>query len=148
MEPTDGDEQRVISSIYVSLICGPDSSSPSYESQSYQNDMDKAQRLLREEKWNKAIAAYREIIRKAPKKGEPRFSLARIYQKMGHFGLALSEYQKIVDLKNELGRNHVYVLESERSIKELKENYLIRHQSIMKRIKPCDKGPISSGGRK
>jgi tetratricopeptide (TPR) repeat protein len=81
--------------------------------------MNKATRLVREGRWNEAIPAFCEIIQKAPKKGEPRFNLARIYQKVGHFGLALSEYKKIVNLKDELGRNHAFVVESERAIGEL-----------------------------
>jgi hypothetical protein len=38
----------------------------------------------------------------------------------GHLGLALNEYKKIVDLKDQFGATHPFVLESERAVKELK----------------------------
>ncbi len=81
--------------------------------------MDKATRLVREGKLNEAIVAYRQITQKAPKMCEPRFNLARLYEKVGHFGLALSEYRKIANLKDELGTSHALVIESERAIQTL-----------------------------
>jgi tetratricopeptide (TPR) repeat protein len=110
-----------MSSGSTSLIFGPYHSDVSYEHQSYQDDMDKGQRLVREEKWDKAIATYREIVQKAPAKCEPRFHLARIYQRLGHLGLALNEYEKIVNRKDLFGPSHAYVLESETAINELKK---------------------------
>jgi hypothetical protein len=83
--------------------------------------MDKAKRLVREGKWDKAAMAYRAIVQKAPEKPEPRFYLAQNYQRAGYLGLALSEYRKITGLKEELGPNHALVSESERSIGELKK---------------------------
>lgn len=75
--------------------------------------------MVREEKWNEAIVAYREIIQKSPKMCQPRFNLARIYQKEGHFGLALVQYKRILDSKDDLGPNHALIIESERAIQEL-----------------------------
>jgi hypothetical protein len=43
------------------------------------------------------------------------------YQRAGYLGLAISEYGKIVVLKDELGPNHPFVLESERAFEELKK---------------------------
>jgi len=108
-----------VSSAGISLIYGFNSPDLSYGHRYYAEDMGKAQKLVREEKWNEAIVAYREIIQKDPKMCEPRFNLARIYQKMGHLGLALSEYKRIVNLKDELGPNNALVIESERAIEEL-----------------------------
>lgn len=119
-----------IATTFVSLIYGLDYSDTSYENQFYQDDMDKAKRLVRKEKWDKAIAAYREIIGKTPKKCEPRFNLAKVYQMVGQLGLAMSEYHKIKDLKDELGPNHVFVLESERAIEELKERLSIKMAKV------------------
>ena len=110
---------NLVSSGGISLIYGFSSPDLSYENRSYQDDMDKATRLVREGRWNETMAVYRDITQKAPQKAEPRFSLARIYQKMGHLGLALSEYKKIANLKDELGPNHPFVVESERAIEEL-----------------------------
>jgi tetratricopeptide (TPR) repeat protein len=83
--------------------------------------MDRAKRLVREERWNEAITACREIIQRAPKMYEARFNLARVYQMAGHLGLALHEYNKLRNLRDEIGPNHVFVLESERAIEELRE---------------------------
>ncbi len=102
------------------LIYGTDYSDPSYENRFYQDDMDKANRLVREGKLNEAIWAYREIIRKAPKMCEARFNLARVCQIAGQLGLALHEYDKLRNLKDEVGPNHVFVLESERAIEGLR----------------------------
>ena len=110
-----------VSTAGISLIYGTDYSDPSYENRFYQDDMDKATRLVREKRWNEAISAYREIIEKAPKMSEARFNLARVYQMAGQLGLALHEYDKIRNLKNELGPNHPFVLESERSIDALRK---------------------------
>ena len=82
---------NLISSAGISLLYGFSSPDLSYENRYYEEDMGKARRLVREEKWNEAIVAYREVIQKAPKMCEPRFNLARIYQKLGHIGCALSE---------------------------------------------------------
>jgi tetratricopeptide (TPR) repeat protein len=110
---------NLISSVGTSLIYGTNFPDLSYENRSYQSDMDKATRLVREGRWDEAMAAYRDITRKAPQKVEPRFNPARIYQKVGHLGLALSEYKKLVNLKDELGPNHALIIESERAIEEL-----------------------------
>ena len=109
-----------ISMVFNTLIYGPDYSDDSYESQFYQDDMDKAKRLMREGEWDKAIYAYREVIQKSPKMCEPRFNLAQVYQMAGYLGLALNEYKKIVGLKNQFGSTHLFVLESERAVEELK----------------------------
>ena len=93
--------------------------------------MDKAKRLVREGKWNQAVTAYRSIVRKPPEKAEPRFYLAQSHQNAGYPGLAMSEYRKIVDSKGELGPNHVFVLESERTIEELKE--LLKKEKVYSR---------------
>lgn len=110
---------NLVSSAGISLLYGSVFTDLSYENRSYQDDMEKATRLVREGRWNEAMAVYREIIHKAPKKSEARFNLARVYQKVGHFGLALSEYKKIANLKDELGPNHALIIESERAIEEL-----------------------------
>ncbi len=110
-----------LSSIPASLFSGPHFSDRSYENGPYQNDMDKAKKLVREGKLDEAITAYREIIQKSPKHSEPRFNLARIYKRAGYPGLALSEYRKIIDLKEELGTDHPLIFESERAITELKK---------------------------
>ncbi len=110
---------NLISAVGTSLIYGPNFPDLSYENRSYQDDMDKATRFVREGRWNEAMAVYRTITHKAPQKAEPHFNLARIYQKMGHLGLAISEYKKIINLKDELGSNHAFVVESERAIEEL-----------------------------
>ena len=104
----------------ASLIYGIEHSDPSYENRFYQDDMDRAKRLVREERWNEAIYAYGDIIQKAPKMYEARFYLARTYQMAGHLGLALREYDELRSLKDELGPNHVFVIESERAIEELR----------------------------
>ncbi|MFQ6078792.1 MAG: hypothetical protein ACE5NJ_06625, partial [Thermodesulfobacteriota bacterium] len=57
------------------LIYGTGYSDPSYENRCYQDDMDKAKRLVREMRFHEAIWAYREIIQKAPKMYEARFYL-------------------------------------------------------------------------
>ena len=112
---------NLFSSIYTSLIYGPDYSEPSYEGQFYADDMDKAKRLVREGKWREAATAYRSIVREAPEKLEPRFYLAQSYQRAGYLGLAISEYKKIVDSKDGIGPSHTFVLESARIVEELKE---------------------------
>jgi len=110
-----------VSTAGISLIYGTDYSDPSYENRFYQDDMDKAKRLVREKRWNEAICAYREIIEKAPKMYEARFNLARVYQMAGQLGLALHEYHKLRNVTDELGPNHPFVLESERAIEELRK---------------------------
>ncbi len=110
----------LISTIYTSLIYGFDHSDTSYENQFYQDDMDKAKRLVREGEWEKAVTAYRAIIQRAPKKLEPHFYLAQNYERVGYLGLALGEYWNIIRLKNELGHNHALVLESERAMNKLR----------------------------
>jgi tetratricopeptide (TPR) repeat protein len=112
---------NLISFAGTSLIYGFSSPDLSYENRYYAEHMGKAKRLVREEKWNEAIVAYREVIQKAPKMCEPRFNLARIYQKAGHLSLAFIEYKRILKLKDELGSNHAFVVESERAIQEIKE---------------------------
>ncbi len=107
------------STIYTSLIYGFDQPNASYEDQFYEDDMDKAKRLVREGKWEKAVMAYRAIVQQAPNKTEPRFYLAQSYRRAGYLGLAASEYKKIADSKSELGSNHAFVLESERAIQDL-----------------------------
>jgi tetratricopeptide (TPR) repeat protein len=119
-----------ISAAFNSLIYGLDYSDDSYEGQFYQDDMDKAKRWVREEKWDKAIYAYREIIQKSPKMCEPRFYLAQVYQIAGHLGLALNEYKKIADLKDEFGSNHPFVLESERAVGELTKRLSVKAPGI------------------
>jgi len=109
-----------ISIAFNNLIYGPDNSEDSYENQFYQDDMDKAKRLMREGGWDKAMHAYREIIQKSPMMCEPRFNLAQVYQLAGHLGLALNEYKKIVGLKDQFGATHPFVLESGRAVEELK----------------------------
>jgi len=109
-----------ISIVFHNLIYGPDNSGASYESQFYQDDMDKAKRLMREGEWDKAMYAYREIIQKSPMMCEPRFNLAQVYQMAGYLGLALNEYKKIVGLKDQFGATHPFVLESERAVEGLK----------------------------
>ena len=110
----------LFSTIYTSLIYGFDHSVTSYEGHLYQDNMEKAKRLVRDEKWYGAIYAYQEIINKAPRKLEPRFNLAKVYQKVGHLGLALNEYKKIIGLKDQFGATHPFVLESGRAAEELK----------------------------
>jgi tetratricopeptide (TPR) repeat protein len=111
---------NLMSKTFVSLIYGFQSSELSYETGSYEDDMDKAKRLVREERWKEAIRAYREIIKAAPKKVEPRFTLARIYMRAGYLSLAMNQYHKILDLKTWIGPNHALVFESERAISELR----------------------------
>jgi len=108
------------STLSAFLIYGTDYSDPSYENRFYQDDMDRAKRLVREERWNEAIYAYRDIIQKAPAMHEARFNLARAYRMAGHLGLALREYNEVRSLKDELGPNHVFVVESERAVEELR----------------------------
>jgi tetratricopeptide (TPR) repeat protein len=110
---------NLISFAGISLIYGFSSPDLSYENRDYEEDMGKVRRLVREEKWNEAIVAYREVIQRAPRMCEARFNLARLYEKAGPLGLALSEYKKIVNLRDELGSNHALVIESERAIEEL-----------------------------
>jgi len=112
---------NLMSGTFVSLIYGFGVSAVSYENGLYQNDMDKAKRLIREEKWIQAITAYRKIIQKVPNEWEPRFNLARIYQKVGLVGLAMGEYHKIIDSKNKFGPNHGFVLESRKATEELRQ---------------------------
>ncbi len=113
---------NIVSSASISLIYGPNSEDLSYENRFYQDDMDKATRLVREGKLNEAIVAYRQITQKAPRICEPRFNLARLYERVGQFGLALSEYKRIANLKGELGANHALVIESERAIQTLRNS--------------------------
>lgn len=121
---------NLISSTPSSLIYGPDIPDLSYENRFYQTDMDKAKRLVREEKWDEAITAYRKIIQKAPEKCEPRFNLARIYERVGYLGLALNEYHKIIDLKDELGDNHPLISEAERAVEDLKKLMLAKSRTV------------------
>jgi tetratricopeptide (TPR) repeat protein len=109
----------LISGIYTGYHSGA-----SYDNGYYRDDMDKARKLVREEKWDQAIQAYREIIRKAAEEIEPRFNLAEVYQKAGHLGLAMSEYHKIVNLKYQVRDSCLYVRESERCIEELKRHLI------------------------
>ena len=111
------------STLSAFLIYGIRHSDPSYENRCYQDDMDKAKRLVREMRFHEAIRAYREIIQKAPKMPEPRFNLARVYQMAGHLGLALREYHRLGNLRDKLGPNHVFVRESERIIEELRGTF-------------------------
>jgi len=110
-----------VSAAGVFLVYGIGRSDSSYENRCYQDDMDKAKRLVREMRLHEAIWAYREIIQKAPKMGEARFNLARVYQMGGHLGLALREYHRLGNLRDELGPNHVFVLESERAIHAIRK---------------------------
>jgi len=110
----------LVSTLSAFLIYGTGYSDPSYENRFYQNDMDRVKRLIREERWGEAISAYREIIQRAPSMYEARFQLARTYQMAGYIGLALREYDRFRNLRDELGPNHLFVLESERAIEELK----------------------------
>jgi hypothetical protein len=82
-----------VSKTFVSLIYGFGSEELSYENGFYEDDMDKAKRLVREGKWIGAIHAYRSIVQKAPEKAEPRFYLAQSYHRAGYLGLAVSEYK-------------------------------------------------------
>lgn len=57
-----------------------------------------------------------------------------MYQMAGQLGLALHEYDKLRNAKDELGPNHVFVLELERAIEELrevssreKEDFFLKH---------------------
>jgi hypothetical protein len=102
------------------LIYGTHYSDPSYENRFYQDDMNRVKRLVREGRLHEAIWAYREIIQKAPKMYEARFNLAQVYRMAGQLGLAAHEYDKLRNLRDELGPNHVFVLESERAIAEMK----------------------------
>jgi tetratricopeptide (TPR) repeat protein len=107
---------------FISGLYWPDRSmDPSYENLLYQDDMEKAQRIVREAKWDKAIIAYREIALQVPNRIEPRYYLAQVYQRVGHFGLAMGEYQKIIKLNEMKGAHHPFALESERAICELKK---------------------------
>ncbi len=110
-----------LSSVIGSLIYGIAGADNSYESRSYQTDMDQARKMVREERWDEAISSYRKILEKAPEKVEVRFELAKIYQIAGYTGLAMLEYQKIRESVNELGEHHPYVLESAKMMEELKE---------------------------
>lgn len=110
-----------ISIVFNNLIYGPDNSEDSYENRSYRNDMDKAKSLMREGEWDKAIHVYREIMQKSPMMCEPKFNLAQVYRRVGYLGLALNEYNRIVDLKDQFGATHPFVLESERAVEELKK---------------------------
>jgi tetratricopeptide (TPR) repeat protein len=110
-----------ISNAFNTLIYGPAYSEDSYENRSYRDDMDRAKSLTREEEWNQAIHAYREIIQKSPTMYEPRFNLAKVYRRAGYLGLALNEYHWITDLKDQSGMTHPFVLESERAIEELEK---------------------------
>jgi len=110
----------LVSTISASLFYGTFYTNSSYENRFYQDDMDRAKRLIREKRWDEAISAYRAIIQKVPKKYEVQFNLARIYQMAGHLGLALHEYNKLRSLRDDLGSNHLFVLESERAVEELK----------------------------
>lgn len=116
------------------LIYGTGYSDPSYENRCYQDDMDKAKRLVREMRFHEAIWAYREIIQKAPKMYEARFNLAQVYRMAGHVGLALHEYHRLRNSRNELGPNHVFVLESERAIKELRRHRASTSSSICQKL--------------
>jgi hypothetical protein len=109
-----------VSALSAFLIYGTGYSNPSYENRFYQNDMDRAKKLVREGKLSDAIWVYRQIIQKAPKMYEARFNLARIYQMAGQVGLALQEYDSLRNLRYKLGPNHVFVRESERIIEEMR----------------------------
>ncbi|MBM4339490.1 MAG: tetratricopeptide repeat protein [Deltaproteobacteria bacterium] len=109
-----------ISNVFGQLVYGFFSSDDSYEYRSFQDDMDKAKSLVRGEEYDKAIHAYREIIQKSPLMCEPRYNLAQIYWRAGYPGLALSEYNGIVAMKDQFGSTHPLVLESERATEELK----------------------------
>jgi tetratricopeptide (TPR) repeat protein len=118
----------LISIVYTSLIYGLNYSNTSYENQFYEDEMAKANRLVREEKWYEAIFAYQEIINKAPERCEPRFNLAKVYQIVGQFWLAMREYKKIVYLTDGLEPNQVFTFESQRAIEELTKLLKINKQ--------------------
>lgn len=115
-----------IFSSYFSGIFWPERTDTSYENTRYQDDMDRARRLVRKAKLYDAIVAYRDIIRNAPGQLEPRFNLAQIYEKVGHPGVAMGEYHKILNLNKERGANHPLALESERAISELRKSLSVK----------------------
>jgi len=110
-----------ISGLISRLVYGPTGLINPNEYRFYQEDMERARGLIREEQWDEAIQVYRDIVRNDPFQCEPRFYLAQTYQRAGYFGPALNEYSKIVALKDRFGSSHPLVIESERAIKELKE---------------------------
>lgn len=118
----------LLSVTYTSLIYGFNHSDASYENQFYQDDMERANRLVREEKWYEAIFAYQVIINKAPKKCEPRFNVAKVYQRAGQYWLAMREYKQIIYLADGLEPNRVFIFESERAIEELTKLLKINEQ--------------------
>lgn len=110
-----------ITSSMSALIFGSTRQDDSYEGRFYQTDLDQARKMARESRWDEAISCYRKIIEHAPDKVEARFELAKVYRNAGYTGLALLEYQTIKDLKDQIGEQHPFVLESERMIEELKK---------------------------
>ena len=105
--------------------------------------MDRAKRFVRERNWCEAISAYRKIIHAAPKTHEAQFQLVRVCHMAGHVGLALKEYHKLRDLKDELGPNYVFVLDSERAIGELREK--VSQEKTHPRYRVEDRRPWAHG---
>ncbi len=48
------------------------------------------------------------------------FYIARVYQLARQFWLAMGEYKKIMDSRDQFGSNHAFVLESERTMTKLR----------------------------
>jgi hypothetical protein len=117
----------LVSRTVTFLFYGSNHSDPSYESRFYQDDMARAKRLVREKRFYEAVWACREIIQKAPKMHEARFHLARVYEMVGQVGLALYEYDKLRNLRDELGPTNVFVIESERAIEVLRDVSVRKH---------------------
>ncbi len=111
---------NLISGLFSHLVYEPTGLAEPSGYRFYQEDMERAKGLVRKEQWDKAIQVYREIIEKTPDQCEPRFHLAKTYQKAGYLGLALNEYSKIIALKDRFGPSHPFVIEAERTMKELK----------------------------
>ncbi len=93
-----------------------------YSETAYRGDMVYANNLFRQGRHEEALEAFLEIIKHAPDKAEPRYKTARIY----HVGIkdyenAAKEYQFIIDnFTARLGTDNMYIIESNRAIKQLK----------------------------
>lgn len=121
---------NMISKTFIDLIYGSGSGWDSYQDHFYQEDMDRAKKLVREGNYYQAISLYREIIQKVPMIMEPRFNLAKIYQLLGHKGLALNEYKKILSLRDQLGESHPFILESKMAIERLANKTSVSEQDL------------------
>jgi uncharacterized protein YjbI with pentapeptide repeats len=91
-----------------------------YSEMFYKRDVIHANYLFRQGRYDEALEAFKEIFTKAPDRAEPRFKIARIYQKLNEPDKAEKAYQDLIEILGEsLGEDNMYIMESRRALKKL-----------------------------